>query len=92
MNAKDFRSSIYSEEYTVLIDWLITKRKEANLTQRQLADRLGVIYSMVGKIENKERKLDIMELLAYCEALDTNHNEIISIIAEIKLKHIQARV
>jgi len=36
---------------------------------RELAEKLNVPHSFVGKVEQKERKLDVIEYLAYCDAL-----------------------
>lgn len=46
------------------------RRKEKKLSQRNLADKIGVAYQYIGKIERGEVNpgLDIMEKLA--EALD----------------------
>ena len=49
--------------------WLIEKRKETQLTQRQLAERLEVVHSLVGKVEKGERRLDVIEFRTYCQAL-----------------------
>ncbi|MCL6248389.1 helix-turn-helix domain-containing protein [Acinetobacter sp. ANC 4945] len=62
--------SIHSDEYVWLRKLFIQKRNELGLSQRALADRLGVIYSFVAKVETGDRKLDIFEFLKYCEALE----------------------
>ncbi len=36
---------------------------------RELSDRLGVPHSFVGKIEQGERRIDVVEFIQYCEAL-----------------------
>ncbi len=43
--------SIHSDEYVWLRKLFIQKRNELGLSQRALADRLGVIYSFVAKVE-----------------------------------------
>lgn len=62
--------SIHSDEYVWLRKLFIQKRNELGLSQRALADRLGVIYSFVAKVETGDRKLDIFEFVKYCEALE----------------------
>jgi Predicted transcriptional regulator with C-terminal CBS domains len=62
--------SIHSDEYVWLRKLFIQKRNELGLSQRALAERLGVIYSFVAKVETGDRKLDIFEFLRYCEALE----------------------
>jgi transcriptional regulator with XRE-family HTH domain len=45
------KKSIYSQQYQVLLDWLIEARKNADLTQQQVADKLGRPQSFVAKYE-----------------------------------------
>ncbi len=62
--------SLYSKQYQNLRDWLkAERRKQPGLTLRVLADKLGIHHSIVGKIEQGERKLDIVEYVEYCEVL-----------------------
>jgi transcriptional regulator with XRE-family HTH domain len=72
---KTFRPSIYDSDYQLLISWLVDKRKAKGLTQRQLAEELQVIYSLVGKVEKGERRLDVIEFAKYCRALDSTPSE-----------------
>lgn len=43
-------------------------RVDANLTQLQLAERIGQTQSYVSKYENGEQRLDLIELEAVCNA------------------------
>jgi len=45
-------------------------RQDKNLTQAQLADRLGVPQSYVSKYEAGERRLDFVETFLLCNALE----------------------
>lgn len=54
--------SIYSAEYQRLCAVLRELRREAGLTQVQLATRLDVPQSFVSKYESGERRLDVIEL------------------------------
>ena len=49
---------------------LVTTRKELGLSQRDLAERLGKPRSFVSKIENRERRLDFVELVAIARAFN----------------------
>lgn len=64
--------SIYSEEYLVFLQILQESRKAAGLTQGDVAGRLGqgVTQSFVSKCERGERRIDIVELRAFCKAFD----------------------
>ncbi len=63
------RYSINSTEYEVIRSWLTKQRKEAGLSIRALAQKLDVHHSLVGKIEDGRRKIDLLEYTDYCAAL-----------------------
>ena len=48
---------------------LVATRREAGLTQAQLADRLGKPASFIAKIEIGERRVDVVEFAAIARAL-----------------------
>ncbi len=56
------------------------KRKELAMTQQQLADKLEKPQSYIAKIEKYERKLDVMEFIEFCEALDINATDMVDIL------------
>lgn len=60
---------LYAPEYRKLIEWLKEARAERGLTMRELAAELSVPHSYIGKVEQCERKLDVLEFVEYCEAL-----------------------
>lgn len=62
-------SSIFSKNYTVFREMLSSYRKEANLTQQNLAEKLNKPQSFVSKYESGERRLDLIEFLEVAEAL-----------------------
>lgn len=62
----------WSPIYLVLRDALREMRKQANMTQTQLAALLHKPQSYVSKIESGERKLDILEMRSYCRACGIN--------------------
>ena len=62
-------TSIHSEEWLRLADWLRSQREAQSLSMRDLAARLEVPHSFVGKVEQRERRLDVVEYLIYCQAL-----------------------
>ena len=64
------QKTLHTKEYKRLTSWLKSKRIERGLTVRELADKLGVAHSFVGKVEQCERRLDIVEYVNYCEALE----------------------
>jgi len=80
---KKFRQSIYEAEHLILREWLVEKRKELGLTQRQLAEKLQVVHSLIGKVEKGERRLDFIEFISYCEALELSSNDMLVVIKKI---------
>ena len=61
--------TIFSQEYRVFIDLLIEARQKAGLTQEEVAHQLGTTQSVISKCERRERRMDIVEVRAYCRAL-----------------------
>lgn len=61
--------SVYSDAYVLFLKHLKEARKKAGLTQDQLAVLLGETQSFVSKCERGERRLDIVEVRAFCKAL-----------------------
>lgn len=63
------RKSTHSEEYRCVTDCLVEMRKKAGMTQRDLARKLQREPSFVWRIENGERRLDVLEFHWVCQAL-----------------------
>ncbi len=61
--------NIYDDSYRALIGQLTRCRKQARITQQQLADQLGKPQSFVAKIETHERRLDIIEFIRICHLI-----------------------
>lgn len=61
--------ALASPSHAALRGLLVKARKEAQLTQQQVAAKLGVPQSYVSKYEKGERKLDVIEFLALCDVL-----------------------
>ena len=73
--------SIYSVEYQQLCALLRQLRRDAGLTQVEVARQLEVPQSFVSKYETGERRLDVVELRYVAEALGT---QLESIVAQLK--------
>ena len=74
------RKSIHHPLHKMLRETLVSKRKELGLTQRDLAKKLNVTHSVVGKIETGDRRLDIVEFYEYANALDLIASETLTIL------------
>ncbi len=63
------KKSIYSPEQAELLRLLCEERREAGLSQTELAKRLGRSQSFVSKYESGQLRLDLVELKLICRAL-----------------------
>ena len=70
--------SIYTREYTLLLEALRSTREAAGLTQLEVASKLAVTQTFVSKCERGERRLDIIELRTWCDALGISISDFIS--------------
>jgi transcriptional regulator with XRE-family HTH domain len=61
------KKSIQSNRYRQMIQRLRTARKDAGLTQSQVAARLDQPQSFVSKCESGERRVDALELERFAE-------------------------
>jgi hypothetical protein len=61
--------SIHDARYRAAIDILVETRKQCNVSQTTLAERVGFTQPDVSKIERYERRLDIMEFLDFLHAI-----------------------
>lgn len=48
---------------------LRNKRIDVGMTQAELAQKMGVSRLFIGRCERGDRRLDVIELLAFCSAL-----------------------
>jgi transcriptional regulator with XRE-family HTH domain len=64
--------SVHTKEYLVLRRLLRETRELANVTQAELATRLGQTQSFISKCERGELRLDVIQLRSFCTALNTD--------------------
>jgi transcriptional regulator with XRE-family HTH domain len=70
--------SIFTSEYNFVLERFVSARKAADLTQNQLAQKLGKPQSFVSKVERHERRLDVVEFVTMCTALDLAPQDILA--------------
>ena len=70
--------SMFTPDYEHLIELMAEIRREAGVTQVDLAAALGKPQSFVSKIENGERRLDLIEMIAVADALKVAPSTVLS--------------
>ena len=65
------RAWVVSPDYRAVIAAITEARTALGVSQRELARRLSKPPSFVNKIEQLERRLDVLEFIAIAEALGT---------------------
>lgn len=69
--------TIFSPQYKLLRQTMITARKKAKLTQTMVAHAINKPQSFVAKYENGERRLDIIEFVEITHVIGIDPCEII---------------
>ena len=78
--------SMPSARIEVLRILLIERRRQANLTQAQLAERLGDGWhqSTVASVESGSRKIDVLELLKIAEVLEFDPADLLKTLSTVR--------
>ncbi len=69
--------TLQSTRHETLRLFLIEKRKKAGLTQADVAAKLKRYQSFVASVETGQRKLDVVQLIAFAEAIGFDPREAI---------------
>ena len=69
--------SIYSDDYISIISTLRAIRINKNITQVEIAKLLNVTQSFVSKVENRERRLDVVEFLMWIDILGVSVEDVL---------------
>lgn len=76
------RGWLGTPQYEVVVATLVEAREAAGLTQRDLAARLGVAQSRIGRIESGQRNVSVLELVAIARAIGRDPQELFSDLAD----------
>jgi transcriptional regulator with XRE-family HTH domain len=79
------KKSIYTAESSEVRDILRKVRQQAELSQRDLAAKLGVSPSWVAKVETGERRIDLIEFGWFVAACDGDVGAAFLAVAEVFL-------
>ena len=78
------RKSIYSRQQAALREYLRNARKDAGLTQTQLANKLRKPQSFVAKFELGERRLDVIELIEILDVIGADLSVVVKVLKDAK--------
>ncbi len=68
--------SLASREYRILVQLLRTTRKSAGVTQIEMAKKLDEVQSFVSSCERGQRRLDMVEVWRWCQALGVSFSDL----------------
>jgi transcriptional regulator with XRE-family HTH domain len=72
---------VETEQYKIVGACLAAARRRANVTQQELATKLGKPQSFVSEYERGQRRVDVIELLVISRALGVDSLELFAEIA-----------
>ena len=64
--------TLVTKDYATFLERLRAERRSRGISQQLLAEKLGESQSFISKCERGERRLDVVELRLWCEALGSN--------------------
>jgi len=64
--------TIHSKRHKQLVELIIKERKAAGITQVQLAKKLKRSQTWVARLESGERRIDVIELINICDAIESD--------------------
>jgi hypothetical protein len=79
--------TLRSDRHKLLISLLVDAREKANLTQAEVAERLGRHQSFIANIETHLRRVDVVELLDLADAIGFDPDEMIAKLKKAKPSH-----
>lgn len=66
------KKSIYLNNYKYLLEQLVIARKAKSITQNDIADKLEYPQCVISRIENGQRRIDIVEFIEIANAIGCN--------------------
>ncbi len=67
--------AIHDQRYRSIVEAITNERKRLAISQTELADRVGMHQSDISKIEQFERRLDVLEFTLILEAFRVSENK-----------------
>jgi transcriptional regulator with XRE-family HTH domain len=76
--------TIFDPRYVRLIDHLKRRRKDLGFTQAAVAQKMHRSRTWVNKLEQRERRLDVLEASMLCEIYLLPYSAIVDILVDIQ--------
>lgn len=77
------KKTIFDPKYKKMIESLKSIRIKQGISQRDLANKLGMAHSYIGRSETCERRLDILDLINILRALNLTNAEIMKFLQQL---------
>ena len=74
--------SVFTREYDIFLRLLRQARKDAGVNQREVAEKMNETTLFVSRCERGERRMDPVELLSYCQAIEQPAAEFMRLLEE----------
>lgn len=74
--------SVFTDAYRILLETIVAARKEAGVSQVELARRVGRAQPVISLIESGERRLDVVEFYVIARALGHDPGKLFSALVE----------
>ena len=75
-------NAFHSEQYKIFIGLLRSTRVDLGVSQAALAQKLGFPQTFVSKCETGIRRVDVVELQAWLQALNVDFSEFVATLAK----------
>ena len=72
--------SVFTNAYEAFREALVAVRRDAGVTQVELAERLGKPQQFVSKYELGDRRVDLVEFFAICRALRVDPKDTFAVV------------
>jgi transcriptional regulator with XRE-family HTH domain len=82
IRARKLDKSVHSAGQTAFCELIIKARKSAGLTQYELGKRLHKPQSFVAKYEGGERRVDVVEFIEICKAMEADPNKLLRVLIQ----------
>lgn len=73
-----------SRRHARLVELLVETRREAGISQVELARRMGLRQQWIAHMESGARRIDVVELIDICRALDCDCVELFRKICRVR--------